>query len=164
MREAASRGLLSAAQKTVAYIKTDIIPTARPFPPIARGTYQSAWKAEKDGLGAVVLNDSPHAIFVEYGVRGANVKPGRAMITALAEWVRMKGLGGSTRTGKGGTVLVTRATTTEATQIAWAIATSMKKHGIFAQGNGLGIFKRAKAKIPQFIREEVAAEIGRMFK
>ena len=33
-------------------------------------------------------------MFIEEGVRGENVKIGRAMIDALAAWVRMKGIGG----------------------------------------------------------------------
>jgi hypothetical protein len=160
MEDAARRGLYSAAIRTVSYIQNDVIPATTPLP-VARGVYRAGWRADKTANGAVVLNSAPHAAFVEYGVRGGNVKIGRAMIAALADWVRMKGIGGSVVTTKGGRKKLVRATQSEAERIAWAIAKSMQKKGIFAGGQGLGVLKRAGAMIPTFIREEVRAELAR---
>lgn len=160
MEAAAMRGLMSAAQRTVAHIQNELIPATVPQP-VARGMYRAGWRAEKTSNGALVINDVPHANFIENGVRGDRVKIGRAMITALAEWARMKGIGGRMVTSKSGRTRLVKATEAEATSIAWAIAKSMQAKGIFKGGAGLGVFKRAAEQIPRFIREEVAAEIKR---
>jgi hypothetical protein len=158
MEDAARRGLLSAAQRTVAHVQNDIIPATVPTP-VARGVYRAGWVANATPKGAEVVNDVPHAAFIEEGVRGANVKIGRAMIEALAEWVRMKGLGGRVVVGKSGVARLQRVSADEARQIAWAVAKTLQKKGIFDGGKGLGIFRRAQAMIPQFIREEVQREL-----
>jgi hypothetical protein len=161
MEDAAKRGLLSAAVRTVAYVQNDLIPAALPQP-VDRGTYRAGWRAEPRPGGAAVVCDAPHAALIEGGVRAANVKPGRAMVQAIAEWARRKGLGGRMVQGKGGTTRFKKATEDEATQIAWAIVRSMQKRGIFDGGRGLGIFKKAKEQIPRFIREEVARELRKV--
>ncbi len=154
-REAASAGLLAAAHRAVAYIVADVIPNTVP-PPVDRGIYRAGWRAKKFGTGAVVENVSPNAPFIEDGVRGSNVKIGRKMIAALAEWVRRKGIGGKTVTGRTGKSRFVKASKVEATQIAWAIARSLQKQGIFNKGKGLGVLKKASKKFPQFIDEEVS--------
>lgn len=160
MEGAARRGLLSAAQRTVAHIQNEIIPATTPLP-VARGVYRAGWRAEATANGAVIINDVPHAPMVENGVRAGNVKPGRAMIDALTEWVRMKGIGGKVVASKGGRSRLVRATPDEARSIAWAVAMSMKKKGIFDGGKGLGIMRRAAAQIPGFVRDEVRRELER---
>jgi hypothetical protein len=159
VRAAASRGLLAAAHRTVAHIVGSIIPSL-PHPPVDRGIYRAAWRAKKDGDGAVVENLAPHAGFIEYGVRAGSVKPGRAMIDALTKWVKRRGLGGRVVTSSGGTRHV-RASDAEARSIAFAIARSMQKRGIFAP-RGLRVLERAGKMIPHFISAEVAAEMHKM--
>jgi len=103
--------------------------------------------------GAVVFveiyNTAPHAPFIEYGVRAANVKPGTAMITALVKWVKRHGMASDDQ---------------EATVIAWKIVKSMQKRGIFNRGgtSGLGILKKALLKL-DWIQEEVDREIEKEF-
>jgi len=147
IRDAGERGLLSAAIRTVAHIQTEVIPR-EPRIPVDRGIYRAGWRAVKIPKGAMVINTVPHAVLIEYGVRASNVKAGRKMIEALTAWVKRKGFGGK----KGA----------DAASIAWAIAMSMKKKGIFDGGKGLHILGKASKKIPQFIDEEIGREIGRI--
>jgi len=145
IRAAAKRGLLSAAIKTVNHIQTEVIPR-EPRIPVDRGIYRAGWRAVAIPEGAMVINSVPHAVLIEYGVRAANVKAGRKMIEALTAWVKRKGL------AKGA----------NAASVAWAIAMSMKKKGIFDGGKGLHILGKASKKIPQFIDEEIRREIARI--
>lgn len=152
MHKAAMRGLLSAAQRTVSHIQTEIIPREERVP-VDRGTYRAGWRARPiEGFteGALVYNNVPHAEPIENGAKAENIKIGRKLIDALAEWVIRKGLTGA---AKG----VERAA--EGRRIAWAIAKSMQKNGIFNKGGGLKILEKATKMIPQFIAEEVRAEI-----
>ncbi len=160
-RAAAERGLLAAAVRAVGYIQAEVIPSLSPVP-TARGTWRAAWRAEKIEGGARFFNDAPHAPFIEDGVRGQNVKIGRAMIDALAEWVRMKGIGGRAITSKSGTTRFAKATKDEAIAIAWAIAKTLQKKGIFNSGAGFGVMKKAREQLPRFIREEVLRELRTM--
>jgi hypothetical protein len=147
MHAAALRGLLSAANRGVGTIVSVIIPSRSPQP-VDRGLYKAGWRAHRDPNGASIENNEPHAPFVEYGVRGANVAIGRAMITALAGWVARKRLA---RSGP------------EAISAAWAIAKSMKARGIFRGGRGMRILDELRARyLATFIREEVAREIKRL--
>ena len=149
-RRAALRGLLGAAQRTVEHV-VELI-AREPRVPVDRGIYRAGWRARALPDGAMVSNDTPHAALIEDGVRGENVKPGRAMIDALAAWVARKGLTGGARGEE-------RAAA--ARQIAWAIAKSMQAKGIFSGGKGLQIFERARKRIPEFIDEEVMRELSR---
>jgi hypothetical protein len=153
MRKAALRGLLSAAHRTVGYIQNEVIPREERAP-VDRGIYRAGWRARKVEGGALVYNGVPHAPMVEWGVRGENVKIGKRMIDALAEWVVRKGLVGKqpreSRAAAG-------------RQIAWAIAKSMQKRGIFGgEGRGLRVMEKARPQIVQFIEEEVKREIEAM--
>ena len=157
MHKAALKGLLSAAQRTVSVIVTEIIPREERAP-VDRGVYRAGWRARKLDDGALVYNNTPHAGIVEYGARAENIKVGKRMIDALTEWIIRKGLVGRA-SGKAGKA----SQATEARQIAWAIATSMKKKGIFG-GKGLGIMRKARLRIPALIEEEVRREIANMSK
>lgn len=157
LRGAALAGLRSAAHRTVQYIVAEVIPGENPQP-VDRGMYRAGWRARDLPDGAMVTNTVPWAPIVEYGARAENIKIGRKMIDALAEWIRRKGIGSTrTRTGK-----VKKVTKEDARAIAWAIAMSMKKRGIFNRGEnkgGLRVFEKASRKIPVFIREEILREI-----
>lgn len=142
LREAALRGLLSAAQRGVQVVVTELIPAAVPQP-VDRGLYRAGWKAHAlpSGRGAVVENLEPHAALIEHGVRASAVKVGRAMIQALAEWAKRHGF-------------------EEPERAAWAIARKMQERGIWGQ-RGLGIHAQLNARLRTgIIREEVLREMN----
>jgi hypothetical protein len=142
----AANGMFSAALRMVNIIQTQIIPAKIPEP-TNRGVYKASWRAHRESTGvAYYENTSYHAPFIEYGVRASSVKVGRAMIEALTEWVRMKGL----------------ASGPAAIQMAWAIANRMRVRGIFNNGNGLRIMETANAEhLVRVIEEEVQREVDR---
>ncbi len=161
LRQRARRGLVSAAHRLVGVIQNEIIPS-EPRVPVDRGLYRAGWRVVPEEDSVWVRNDTPHALFIEEGVRGDNVKVGRAMIDALQEWVIRKGLvgkGAPSRNSRGQFSAAQRDQT--ARRVAWAIAQSMRKNGIFAAGKGLHILKRARAQLPRLIDEEVRREIRR---
>lgn len=84
------RGTMSAAFKGLQIITTKLIPKAMPHPPVDKGLYRAGWHVNtSSNTGPVeIVNNVPHAIFIEYGVRAANVKIGKKMIQALAEWAK----------------------------------------------------------------------------
>ena len=150
-RRAGVLGLQSAAARLVSIIVGEIIPR-EPRVPVDRGIYRAGWRVRPLPDGAVVYNSTPHATFIEDGVRGDNVKIGKALIDALTKWVQRKGLTGAAKSAEAGT---------EARRIAWAIAKSMQKKGIFNGGGGLKIMARARTRIPGLIDEEVRREMRR---
>jgi len=125
-------------------IITFIIPSRTPQP-VDRGLFRAGWKTMPDEWGCTVENMEPHAVFIEEGVH--NIKVGRAMIDALAEWAIRKGL----------------ATKEDARSRAWAIAKSMEKRGHIFGVNGMGILRELVegGKMQQFIDEEVKREVER---
>jgi hypothetical protein len=142
-RKAAVLGLQSAAARGVQDIITRIIPSRTPQP-VDRGIYRSGWRFYPSPDGAVIECFEPHAILIEDGVRAGNVKIGRAMINALAEWVKRKGI----------------VSADEAEGVAWAIAKKMQERGIFGRGKGLGILRELVDKyLPGYVDEEVAREV-----
>jgi hypothetical protein len=151
LREAALRGLYGAALRTVQHIQTSIIPNEA-HPPVDRGAFRAGWRAAKLSNGALVQNTLPYASVIEYGAHADNVKISRPMIEALTEWVKRKGLAGNRRGAD---------FDTNSRNIAWAIAVSMKRRGIFAP-QGLRVLEKAEKKIPQFIQEEVKREMDRV--
>ncbi len=138
-------GLLSAAIRTVSHIKTEIVPKLQPVP-FDRGVYLASWMFMPTPEGALVYNDQPYAGIIDQGVAPGRVKVGRAMIDALVEWIKRKGI------GDGG----------DARSVAFAIANSLKARGIFSGGKGMQVVAKAKEKVPEFISEEVVAEIRRL--
>lgn len=143
LERGARAGLLSAALRLKQDIVSVHIPNVRPFPPVARGTYRAGWNVRETHDGVELYNDAPHAGIVEHGVAAGSVKPGRAMLASLTEWVAMKGLAD----GAG------------ATRVAFAIARNMMQTGIFANGRGLKILARAWQDAPRYIRDEINREI-----
>jgi len=146
--KAAERALLATGNRLVATIQNEIIPKEEPKP-VDRGIYRAAWRAKKIKGGAEVYNTAPHAVFIEYGVRAQNVKIGPAMINALEQWVMRKGI----------------ASKKEARSVAYAIAMSMKKKGIFNRGGrgGLRILDKALDRLGDFLNKEFQVEIRREF-
>ncbi len=160
LEKSVHKAILGTATRIVQHINADIIPNTQPFQPVDRGIYRAGFKVLRQGPKNVfIVNTVPHAKFIEFGVRPANVKIGRDMITALTSWVKRKGLGASSSIK---TKKVRKASTSEATSMAWAIAMNMKKKGIFA-GTGKGIFghsglqvlQRAMFKFDTFFRKEM---------
>lgn len=156
MRAGARKGLYSAALRTQQLIVGEIIPQTKPMP-VDTGAYKAAWRVSRTEDGASLENTLPYAPVIEYGARAQNIKIGRAMIDALAAWVRRKGIGGS---GKGRNRKP--ASEGDARSIAWAIAMSMKRRGIFNGGRGLRVLERAAARIPALIQEEIARELDKL--
>ena len=144
LARAGIRGLRSAGFRCVAEIITFIIPSRTPQP-VDRGLFRAGWKTMPTEFGCTVENMEPHAVFIEEGV--TNIKIGRAMIDALAEWAIRKGI----------------ATPEDARSRAWAIAKSMEKRGHIFGVNGMGILRelREGGKMKQYIEEEVQRELKR---
>jgi hypothetical protein len=139
---AAKRALLGAAERVVQHITTDVIPS-EPVPPVDRGAYRAGWRARKIPGGAEIVNTLPYAAIIEYGARAGNIKVGWKMITALTGWVKRKGIARDKRP--------------EA--VAWAIAQSMRKKGIYNGGKGLRILGKALKKLRGFLAEEIKREL-----
>jgi hypothetical protein len=161
VRKAAFDGLVSAAHAIVQLVDAEIIPSFGDRMPVDRGAYRAGFRVlPMRAEGKVVIrNSAPHAVFIEEGVRAENVKISRKMIENLAEWVRRKGIGGRTVTSKSGRERLVAASASEATSIAWSIAVSMQKNGIFNKGGGLHVMRKAEAHAPAIVRREVESEI-----
>lgn len=146
------KALFATAQRLVTVVVTEIIPNEE-HPPVDRGLYRAGWRIKKGPSSVTIFNATPAAGHIEWGVRASHVKPGRAMIASLAAWVKRKGLGASLsiKTHK-----VRKASGKEATNIAWAIAKSMQKKGIFNRGvtSGLSILGKAVLRFDRIFREE----------
>jgi len=164
LRNAAILGLQSAGLRLVSHIQTTLESVrderTGKGPPIDRGAYRAAWKVRKVAKGVIVENTLPYASIIEYGARGENISISRAMIQALTDWIMRKGLAGKRP----------RKSNTEgridfyqrAHGMAWAIAVSMKKTGIFNGGKGLGVLRKAMQDLPAIVNEEVTRELRRV--
>jgi hypothetical protein len=162
LHEAAIRGMQSAGLRLLQHIQVTVIPSTRDErtgmgPPVDRGAYRASWRKRDVSNGSVVESTLPYASIIELGARPENVKIGKAMIDALTDWVIRKGLAGK-RPGNDSS----GEYRSQARNIAWAIAVSMKKAGIFSGGKGLRVLERAAVEAPRFIKEEVTREIERV--
>lgn len=138
VRQVALDAAVDAARRGVRDIQVVIIPKL-PGPPVNRGNYRAGWKFEKLPDGARIYNRTyPQAPLIEFGVRAENVKPGKAMRDAIAEWIAMKGIG-------------PRASES-IESVVWAICMGLKKHGIFRLGGSSGFHVIEKA-VPIIIKE-----------
>jgi hypothetical protein len=155
--QAAIRGLQSAGVKFTAAMKTEFIPRSglRRY----RGIYAASWKSMKLVDGVMIYSDAPHAPLIEYRVR-PGMKIGRRLIEALLEWVTKLKVANTRYRTKKGKVRVHRATETERRRLAWAIAMSMQKRGMW-QPIGLRIFTRALTRLPKYVHEEIRREMLR---
>lgn len=87
-----------------------------------------------------------------------------AMVRKLKRMIKMLRAIGATK-GANGESKIPAVSDSEARSLAWAIAMSMKKKGIFNEGKGLQIVARARKVLAEkFIREEVVREIQREFR
>lgn len=156
--------LLSAAYKVQQVIVSELIPQTTPTP-VDRGFYRAAWRVRsgiEDGQTfAEIVNDVKHALFIEYGVKSDRVRPGKAMHEALTEWVIRKGLAAGRQVMSDGSTRKKNKTTEsfDAASMAYAIMMTLKKNGIFEQGEGLKIAKRAKERVPAIVMEELRAAV-----
>lgn len=148
VEESAQKALLSTAARIVGHIIADVIPSL-PRPPVDRSAYRAGWRFTPSGDGAEVYNAMPYASIIEYGARAENIKVGRKMIDALAQWVLRKGL-----VARGRGKAAKAAAEVEARRMAWAIAMKMKAKGIFDEGKGLRVLEKALKMLPQFFAEE----------
>lgn len=153
MQKAQLAAVQGAALQVVEDIQTRLIPGAKP-PPVDRGVYRAGWRMRPKKWGAEVANAVPHAGFIEHGVRGSNVKPGRKMIGALTAWVKRKGIA----KGKG------KGAAAAARGMAFAIANSMRKKGIFNRGKGFSILARALLPVQRYIQRELKREMDKAFR
>lgn len=151
IRKAAMDAAMDAVRFGAREVQISIIPKITPHPPVNRGTYKAGWMWEALQDGARLFNRVyPQAPLIEFGVRAENVKPGKAMRTAIAEWLVMKGIGPS---GADDTI----------ESIAWAICKSMKRRGIFNHAGAQGYHIIDKA-IPVMLKEFNLAFVRRMKK
>lgn len=167
LQEAVHRGLLSAGMRLIGIIQNEIIPAEMP-PPVNNRHYAAGWIIDPRDNGDVhVKNTMPYAIIIEKGARAENIKIGRAMIDALTEWVITRGLVPPARTKSQKAQQVS-----DAQQIAWAIAMSMKGtvnkqgKGIFNRNGqqGLRIAEKAGKRAPAIVDKEVAREVRKALK
>lgn len=93
LREAAKKGLFSAALRAKRDIVSRVIPSMGGQKPIDRGIYRAGWQVARLPTGAAIYNPVPHAAFVENGVPPGNSALSGKVQMALAEWVQRK-LGG----------------------------------------------------------------------
>ncbi len=160
LEDGVHKGLVSAGFRLLGVIQNEIIPSLKP-PPIFDGAYRAAWKVETVKDGSEVYNDMPYAPVIERGAKAENIKPGRAMIDALAEWARRKGL-----TGHAPGERSSADAYAASRSIAWAIARAMQKKGIFNRDGkeGLRVAEKAAVKGREFVEEEVREEVRRALK
>src|ERR1700729_1605137 len=160
LEDGVRRGLVSAGFRLLGVIQNEVIPELKPQP-VDSGAYRASWKVETTKDGAEVFSDMPYASVIEYGARAENVKPGRAMIDALAEWVRRKGL-----TGHAPGERSSADAHAMSRSIAWAIARSMQQKGIFNRDGkqGLRVAEKAAIKGREFVEEEFQNEVRRALK
>lgn len=151
MRRAAFRGLILAGSRGLQKLVVEIIPRRLP-PPVDRGLFRAGWKLRIGSDYVEIYNDEPHGVFVEEGVRASNVKPGRAMLEAIAAWAQRKGIASSPD---------------EAKHIAWAIVRQMQKAGIFNDRGpykrGLGVLRElVDHYLDDLVRAEVSAHLAKL--
>jgi len=146
--KAADRAMVATALRLVSHIQNEVIPKEDPKP-VDRGVYRAGWRSKQVSRGAEVFNTVAWASIIEFGVRAGNVKIGRAMIDALSKWVERKGIAGKA----------------DSRGVAFAIANSMKKKGIFNRGgrNGLRVLEKALTRLGEFATAEFIVEVRREF-
>lgn len=149
MKAAAFRGLVSAGARGLQVLIVEIIPKRVPQP-VDRGTYRAGWKLRIGPDYVEIYNDEVVAPIIEDGARASNIKVGRAMLQALASWAMRKGLAGDPK---------------DAMRIAWGIARTMQKKGIFNRDGkqGLGILRELVTwRLDNIVETEVLRALGRI--
>jgi hypothetical protein len=156
-QEAAVKGLRLAAVRCLGTIQAVIIPSRDPQP-VDRGIYRAGWKVQSLPNGAEFYNDSPAAAIIEGGVRASNIKIGRKMLDALAQWAIRKGI-----VKISGRKKSSPSIWDEAMGIAWAIAKKAKAgKGIHNQRSGGGLQIMAQCNhdfTHRYVVEEVTRQL-----
>lgn len=148
MSKAALKGLYSAALRAKKELATKAMTELGTEVPVDRRVYAAGWMAERMPDGAVIYNSVPHAVFIEYGVPGANVVASKKAQLAIAEWAKRK-LGG--------------IDDKKAWQVAGGILASMRSKGIFRRGQGLRVLERYLASsMPAVMRDEIEREVKKI--
>lgn len=166
--KAAQRAILSLALRIVQHITTYVIPRENPQP-VDRGAFRAGWRAKRAPDGAVIMNTLPYAAVIEYGARAENIKISRGMIIALTGWVLRKGIGMSRTPArkKMTRAQMKAARNEEARKVAWAIAMSMLKKGIFNREDergGLRVLEKALKIAKHAFADELRREIEREYR
>jgi len=167
----AVNGLHSAALRILSDVQND------DRAPKDKGIYRAGWRVVREADGATIYNATTQSIFIEHGVRAENVKIGRKMITALAEWAKRHGIGSTVRASTGGSRgrgragVFARGSVKNFESIAWAIAKNIQKRGLFNSeweartGKRRGVLGYwLKKNAARYIREEVSAELLRFMR
>lgn len=158
VRRASQQAVVLAANRVIVEIQTVIVPS---FPdkerPVNKNNYVRGWRWRKTGRGALIYNLTlgGYGAFIEYGVRGKNVKISKKMIDALSEWIKDKGIGATAHVSSKGKVTMRPPSEMVRRQMALQMARKMRGRGIFNRNGkqGLGILATARKKIPGFVRE-----------
>lgn len=155
------RAMIRTAQRMLQDINTQLIP-GEPHPPVDRGIYRAGWRVEEVAGVVYLVNTVKHALFIEKGVRAANVKIGRKMIDALADWAKRKGIANAqaAKTKKSSASFLS-VSANPYRKAAWAIAKSMAKKGIFNSSSreGMRIGERAVLKFRDYFPREFNAAL-----
>jgi len=142
-------GVRKAGARALGTLVTVIIPSRDPQP-VDRGIYRAGWKLRLIPNGVEIYNDTPAAAVIEYGARAKNIKIGRKLLNALAEWAVRKGMAKDLEEG---------------ISIAWAIAKKAKAGKGFHNrkpGGGQRIMEELVQKyLPGYVRDAVRLEISR---
>lgn len=114
--------------------------TARLRPPVHTGEYARSWHATDLPNGAVLLNDAPHAAFIEYGRRpGARMPPPRV----IEQWLEAKMRGRIRNRGK-------REASAKA--LAFVVARAIGRRGLPAHR----IMARTRRRLDRAVQEAIA--------
>lgn len=133
-REAQKRGLVNAAMKGHSWIITKLIPSIEPKP-FDTGAFRAGWNFKVIDTGAIIYNPVPHAPFINFGVP----KP-RVSAKHLVEWVVRKRI----------------ADAKDAPRVAWLIAKSINKRGLFMSPQ----FRITQRAVDEFLVQEVATQVA----
>ncbi len=146
---AAYQGLVAAGAYGLRVLVVEIIPKRAPQP-VDRGVYRAGWKLRIGPDYVEIYNDEPIASLIEEGVRASNIKPGRAMLEALAKWAMRKGFAHDAKSAQ---------------SMAWGILRTMQKRGIFNRNGqqGLGVLRELVTwRLDNIIETEVLRAIGKI--
>lgn len=149
MKAAAYQGLVAAGARGLQVLLLEILPKRVPQP-VDRGLYRAGWKLKIGPDYVEIYNDEPVASIIEEGARAANIKVGAAMLQALALWALRKGFASNPK---------------EALSMAWAVARTMQKRGIFNRNGqqGLGILRELVTwRLDAIIETEVLRALGKL--
>lgn len=168
---AAIKGIQSAVARGEREIKAVIIPNKKPRPPTNKGIYKAAWRTEIEPDGASLVNSTPYAPMIEYGVRPESVHYSWTLYYALREWVLQKGI---YKRGRSPARTVKAQRKLDAQDAAidsfiFLMIRKMKKVGIFHDEQGnlglhiLGDLIKEGGPMEKFLQDEIEREVRKAF-